>query len=83
MISRQRRKKTYKVIRKRLKQIEDNSKDTRYDYLHACNKDLDQPHRLAKRKAFGCHRAQCKCCHADKLDDKIRETEPDIESDFV
>ena len=80
MISEKRRKNTYKIINKRLKQIRDMNQGMQgIEYIHSNYKDVQQPHRLAKKKAFGCHRSQCRCCHAEKLDDKIQETHPNVE----
>jgi len=66
-----RRRETKKIINRRLKQIKRLNK---INSLYSI-KDIEQPHRLAKRHALGCHRSHCKICHHEKYDDKIRETE--------
>lgn len=58
MISKERRRKTYKIIEKRIRQIQNQE--------YTIDKALEQPHRLAKRKAFGCNRSRCKICHPEK-----------------
>lgn len=52
MISKERRRKTYKIIKKRIKQIETFSPT----YTHPL---LKQPHKLHKKKPF----ARCRCSH--------------------
>lgn len=67
MISTKRKRKTNLKIKQRLEQIK------KLGFLD--DKCLKQPHRLAKRPAFGCSRSKCISCHEDKYDDKISETE--------
>jgi len=55
------------IIKKRIKQIK------LLGDKHYITKEEKQTNRLSKRHAFGCHRSQCKTCHHDKFDDKIRE----------
>jgi len=63
-----RRKETWRIIKKRLRQI----------YLVGGNeqKVLNEPHRLAKRRAFGCSRSHCAICHPNKYKN-IKKNEND------
>ena len=76
MISAKRKRDTRKIIKRRLKQL--SKPDYSNNMEIACNKHLkwfEQPNRLAKRD-LGCNRSRCKCCHGEKFDDEIKETEP-------
>lgn len=58
MITQKRRRKTYKIIKKRIKSIKDE------DFPE--DRCLQQPNRLNKRRAFGCNRSKCRLCHPEK-----------------
>jgi len=49
---------TKKIITRRMNQITEKSKGPGM----YTRKDVEQPHRLAKKPAFGCRRGNCKIC---------------------
>ena len=75
----ERRNRTKKIIKRRVKEIWEEYVKRGYIYnignkIPAMN--IIQPHRLHKMKALGCcKRKQCRSCHKKKLDDKIPETQ--------
>ncbi len=60
MLSYERRKSTQKHINRRIRQLQVFG-----GYFQ--HREFKQPHRLAKRKAFGCSRSQCHICHPNKF----------------
>lgn len=66
MISATRRKKTAKVIKKRIIQIKKSG-------LADTGKALTKPNKLADSKAFGCHRSHCRICHREKYKKRKRD----------
>lgn len=58
-LSYKRRKQEQKIIKKRLKQLQ-------IGQIECEDKAVEQPHRLSKRRAFGCNRSKCRTCHPDK-----------------
>jgi hypothetical protein len=71
MLSAERRRDTWLVIKRRLKQL-------KIAYNCGCffygEENFEQPHRLSKKTPFGCSRSHCLMCHHDKFDDRIPET---------
>ena len=61
MITKERRYKTEKIIKKRVKQIKLACASNESE-----NKDLKEPHRLSKKTAFGCKKPSCNICRHKK-----------------
>jgi len=64
MINNNRKEKTKKIITKRVKHITTSVDD--YESM----KQIEQPNRLNKQKAFGCSSSNCKICNCNKKKDE-------------
>ncbi len=69
-ITAERRRATRRIIEKRLRQIQQVG-------IVDGNKDVEQPHRLAKRVAFGCRVSNCKICAKERKMEWYEEELPE------